>query len=103
MLGRGVELLTGSRARSLAREIKDIETQKNNLNFRQRVLGKGSGLNRLQKQKYNQFDTEARNVDLARKSVLGTGALAISGSKLANRYKQDQQVTPVIPVEDNVF
>lgn len=97
-LRRTGELLTGSKARSIAREIKDIENQKNNLNLFQKATGKKFRLNRLQNKKYRDFDIEAANVSRARKTAAGAGALGVGSGVVAKTYVEDKRREPMYPI-----
>lgn len=93
------ELLTGSKARSIANEIKEIEDKKKNLNLFEKMTGKKHRLNRLQNQKYRDFDLEASNVSRARKTAAGGAALGFTGSNIAHTYVRDKRRDPSMPTE----
>ena len=101
-IDRGISLFTGSRAKKLAKNIRDIEDEKNNLKLYQKLLGKKATLNKAQRDLYKQFDAEARNVDLARKGAIGVGAVAIGAKKAIDNNEKKSQTTSTAPIDYNV-
>lgn len=102
-ISRGAELMTGSRAKALAKEIQDIENQKDNLTILQRLTGKKARLNRAQNKKYKDFDIEAREVERARRGVVGAGAVGLTGANLLKNHIKDKRYLNSMPEDDTAF
>ena len=102
-ISRGAELMTGSRAKALAKEIQDIENQKDNLTILQRLTGKKARLNRAQNKKYKDFDIEAREVEKARRGVVGAGAVGLTGANLLKNHVKDKRYLNSMPEDDTAF
>lgn len=67
-------------------------------------MGKKITLNKAQKELYRQFDREARNVDLARKGVLGAGAVAVGAKKVVdNERKKNQTASAILGGENPLY
>lgn len=100
-ISRGAELMTGSKAKALAKEIQDIENQKDNLTILQRLTGKKGRLNRVQNKKYRDFDIEAREVEKARRGVVGAGAIGLTGANLLKNHIKDKRYLKSMPNDED--
>ena len=84
--------LTGSRARAVKRELKDIESKKQGLNTIQKMTGKGG---RLEKQRLAKAQQLQHEKDLSRavrgraaKGAVAVGAVGAGGKYVYDRTKQ---------------